>query len=157
MVCPPGHPQAGEPKGMRDVIKEHGLWWAALKMKCDPCQTDSNDCCASQILARQPDFREQHSLVQEVIEAAGHICVFLPKYHCNYTFKTLQANLPKAMASVPITTIQKWENQTWQWIDAYRGGLDAKDAQMQVKAFSSRVYSSHRRTSECIGQQFDTL
>ena len=26
------------------------------------------------------------SLVQEVIEAAGHICIFLPKFHCELNF-----------------------------------------------------------------------
>ena len=32
--------------------------------------------------------------------------------------------------------------------EAYRGGLDAKQAQIQVKAFSSRWYTSHRRVPE---------
>ena len=33
------------------------------------------------------------------------------------------------------------ENRTLEWIEAYKGGLDAKNAQVQVKAFSSRVYT----------------
>jgi hypothetical protein len=158
---------------------ERGLFRKGLKMRCgkDTCSNLVPDCCATRILANQPDFKEQRSLVQEVIENAGHICIFLPKFHCelnfieyfwgavkrylrehcDYSFPTLQANLPKAMASVPITTIRKWENRTWRWIDAYDGGLDAKGAQMQVKAFSSRVYSSHRRTSEMVGRRLDNL
>jgi transposase len=57
-----------------------------------------------------------------VIEAAGHLCIFLPKFHCelnfieffwdaikkylqehcDYTFETLKENLPKALASVDV-------------------------------------------------------
>ena len=29
---------------------------------------------------------EQKSSVQEVIEAAGHLCIFLPKFHCELNF-----------------------------------------------------------------------
>jgi hypothetical protein len=34
----------------------------------------------------QPDFQQQKSLVQEVIEAAGHLCILLPKFHCELNF-----------------------------------------------------------------------
>jgi transposase len=34
----------------------------------------------------QPDFKEQKSLVHETIEAAGHLCIMLPKYHCELNF-----------------------------------------------------------------------
>src|SRR6267143_5962841 len=84
------------------------------------------DCCAKHILDLQPDFIEQKSLVQEVIEKAGHLCIFLPKFHCelnfielfwgavkrylrehcDYTFETLKENMPKALASVSVETIQ---------------------------------------------------
>jgi hypothetical protein len=77
----------------------------------------------------QPDFKEQKSLVQEVIEAAGHLCIFLLKFHCelnfieffwevvkkylgdncNYTFATLKENMPKALESVCLSTIRLWE------------------------------------------------
>jgi len=95
--------------------------------KCKHCTTD---CCAKQILELQPGFQEQRSLVEEIIEECGHICIFLPKFHCelnfieffwgavkkylcehcDYTFKTLQENMPKALASVSLQTIQKWEH-----------------------------------------------
>jgi len=62
------------------------------------------------------------SLVQEVIEAAGHICIFLPKFHCelnfieffwgamkkylrehcDYTYSGLQKNIPDALKSVDV-------------------------------------------------------
>jgi hypothetical protein len=67
----------------------------------------------------QDNFQQQKSLVQETIKAAGHLCIFLPKFHCelnyieffwgvvkknlydncNYTFYTLKRNLPHALCS----------------------------------------------------------
>ena len=90
----------------------------------------SVNCCTKHLLEAQPDFGEQQSLVQEAIEAAGHFSIFLPKFHCelnfieyfwgaikkylcdhcNYTFTTLQENLPKALESVAVETIRKWEH-----------------------------------------------
>ena len=165
MVFPRDHPDHPDmPKGMKQVLTERGLWREKLLMQCkDTCAVEATDCCAKRILDLQPDFQEQRSLVQEVIDAAGHLCIFLPKFHCelnfieffwgavkkwlrdhcDHTFQTLQENLPKALASVGLTTIRKWEHQMIRWMDAYRAGLTAKDAQLQVKKFSSRQYKSH--------------
>ncbi|KAF8168736.1 hypothetical protein BJ912DRAFT_913240 [Pholiota molesta] len=75
--------------------------------------------------------------------------------NCDYTFATLQANLPKALASVELSTIRKWEHRMIRWMEAYRSGLDAKDAQFEVQKFSSRRYKSHRRVPETLARQFD--
>ena len=37
-------------------------------------------------MENQPDFLNQKSLIQEVIEAAGHLCIVLPKFHCKLNF-----------------------------------------------------------------------
>src|SRR5277367_5156603 len=96
----------------------------------------------AQILQLQPDFQEQKSLVQEVIETAGHLCIFLLKFHCelnfieffwgavkkylqdhcDYSYAGLQKNLPDALASVDLTTIWKWEHRMIRWMDAYMEG-----------------------------------
>jgi len=102
------------------------LWHLKLRGKCKTkCQLGATDCCGKQILELQPDFKEQKSLVWEVIENAGHICIFLPKFHCelnfiefywgkvkrylrdhcDYSFQTLKENLPHALASVELKTI----------------------------------------------------
>jgi hypothetical protein len=80
---------------------------------------DATGCCAKRIMEVQPDFKSQKSLVQETIEAAGHICLVLLKFHCklniieyfwgcvkwylqeccDYTFTTLKENMPSALAS----------------------------------------------------------
>jgi hypothetical protein len=49
----------------------------------------------------------------------------------------LKENMPKALASVSVATIWKWEHQMRRWMEAYQGGLDAKEAQLQVKTYSS--------------------
>ena len=87
MVFPPDHPDfPNQPKGMKEVLQERGLWQNKLCMQCKQCPDDGITCCAKQILQQQPDFKAQKSLVQEVIEAAGHICVILPKFHCELNF-----------------------------------------------------------------------
>lgn len=168
------HPNA--PKGMKQVLLERGLWRRGLLMKCkDGCQALATDCCALRILKEQPDFKEQRSLVQETIESAGHLCIFLPKFHCelnfieffwgavkkhlrencDYTFTGLKANMPAALRSVSVATIRRWEHRMIRWMDAYRNNLDAKSAQQQVRAFSSRKYKSHRRVPEAVARSFD--
>jgi hypothetical protein len=64
--------------------------------------------------------------------------------HCDYTFNTLKENMPKALASVPLQTIR-----------AYRSGLGTKDAQIQVRQFSSTTYKSHRRIPDTVASAFD--
>lgn len=175
MVFPKDHPDFPDmPKGIKHVLVERNLWQDNLRMQCkDNCS--SNQCCAKQILNNQPDFKAQKSLVQEVVESAGHLCIFLPKFHCelnfieyfwgavkrylrgncDYTFATLQANMPKALASVEVHTIRKWEHRMKRWMEAYEGGLGVKDAQFQVQAFSSRKYKSHRRVPEAVASAME--
>ena len=118
----------------------------------------------------QADFLKQKSLVQETIEGLGHLCLFLPKFHCelnfieffwravkrylhencNYTFDTLKENLPKALESVPVQTIRRWEHQMDQWMEAYRGNMGTQDAQFLVRNFSSMKYTSHRHIPETV-------
>ncbi|KIJ56100.1 hypothetical protein M422DRAFT_145341, partial [Sphaerobolus stellatus SS14] len=71
----PNHP--GQLKGMKQILLERGLY---------QCKLDATACCAKRVLKLQPDFKEQKSLVQEVIEECGHICIFLPKFHCELNF-----------------------------------------------------------------------
>jgi len=75
--------------------------------------------------------------------------------NCNYSYDGLRANLPAALASVDISTIRKWEHRMIRWMDAYRGGKDAKEAQIVVKQFSSRRYTSHRRIPEGVAASLD--
>lgn len=42
----------------------------------------SKSCCWSKILGDQSDFANERNQLQQIIEGRGHVCVFLPKYHC---------------------------------------------------------------------------
>ncbi|KAJ3812871.1 hypothetical protein F5876DRAFT_36415 [Lentinula aff. lateritia] len=75
--------------------------------------------------------------------------------HCDYTFKTLHENMLKALASIQVELIRKWEHRAWRFIDAYGEGLGAKDAVTKVKQFSSRRYTSHHRIPESLAQAMD--
>jgi hypothetical protein len=107
--------------------------------------------------------------------AAARARAFLPKFHCelnfieffwgmvkkylhdncDYTFDTLEENLPKALHSVHIHTIRRWEHRMFRWIKAYRSGLGTHEAQAQVWKFSSTKYKSHRRIPEGVVSAFD--
>lgn len=180
MTFPATHTKfPNEPKGACQILTEHGLYRSKLKFNCgltpSKCDPDAHDCCRRHILELQPDFREQKSLVQEVIEAWGHLCIFLPKFHCelnfieffwgavkrylrencDYTFQTLKDNMPKALKSVDISTIRKWEHQMVRWLTAYWSGMEAKAAQIEVKKFSSCKFASHHRVPETVAHSFD--
>jgi hypothetical protein len=48
---------------------------------CRPIHSRT-DCCMTRILSLQTDFASEKSQIEAVIEAAGHRCLFLPKFHC---------------------------------------------------------------------------
>ena len=39
-------------------------------------------CCMSRVLACQSDFQDEKPLIWRYVEECGHICTFLPKFHC---------------------------------------------------------------------------
>jgi len=83
-----GQPQSmvtpsGEAKGLKQVLKEQGFNISKLKAKCSPvCPFESQDCCLARLLSQQEDFANQPSMLETLIKAAGHECIFLPKFHC---------------------------------------------------------------------------
>jgi hypothetical protein len=177
MVFPANHPQyPNQPKGIKVILSERGLWQSNLRGKCSSkCESGATECCNQRILRNQPDFQEQRPLIQEIIEAAGHACIFLPKFHCELnfieffwgrikkylrdncdgSFETLKTNMLKALESVQVNTIRLWEHCMHRWIEAYRSGLLTKEAQLQVRQFSSTKYKSHRRIPETVARLFD--
>ena len=88
MIYPSNHlDHPDTPQGVKIVHIECGMWQQKLQGKCEKaCKADTDACCNKCNLEWQPNFWEQKSLVQETIEAAGHLCLFLPKFHCELNF-----------------------------------------------------------------------
>src|SRR5260370_37274167 len=74
----------GEAKGLSNVLVECGFDVSKIwRAKCMPiCPFENIDCCMAHILSHQHDFTNQVSIIKEIITNAGHLCIFLPKYHC---------------------------------------------------------------------------
>ncbi|OAV86088.1 hypothetical protein PTTG_30087 [Puccinia triticina 1-1 BBBD Race 1] len=122
----------------------------------------AKDCCWSQIMANQSDFLAKRPLLQTIIEEAGHICLFLPKFHCELnpielfwayvksdyqrlshkcsTWKQYQALFEISRRSCPLSTIRKFFRKIDRQHSAYALGLTGPAAQRAMKK-----YSSHRR------------
>ena len=80
------------------MLKERGLWQKGLVADCATCKNERKrgykgvpdrshrNCCARRIVKFQPDFQEQKNSLEELVEARGHVCLFLPKLHCELNF-----------------------------------------------------------------------
>lgn len=71
------------PMGLQDALEGRGFKVKGLRAKCSPvCPYDSANCCMARLLSQQEDFANQISELEKVIVDAGHLCLFLPKFHC---------------------------------------------------------------------------
>lgn len=140
MVFPKNHlKHPGEPKGMKQVLSERGLWQNGLLLICENKKNKTLSWMVNVIL-KQPTVvpheffhcslisRNRNLLFKKPLRQQD-IFVFSPeislwvephwvllgkkKYlwdHCDYTYDRLRVNIPKALASVQLSTIQKWEH-----------------------------------------------
>lgn len=73
----------GEPKGLASVLTERGFNIKNIKAKCKPvCPIENTDCCLARLLSNQDDFKNQVSMLEELVKQRGHEIIFLPKFHC---------------------------------------------------------------------------
>ena len=47
-----------------------------------PSSAGDQWCCMHHVLSLQDDFCAEKSLMQSIIKSAGHVCMFLSKFHC---------------------------------------------------------------------------
>jgi len=182
------HPQGGyfrsiiledaTPKGLKTVLTERGLWPTSGEHFLTQCciitpagNTTPNSrclkggtCCARALLASQPDFKALRGELEKAIEAAGHMILFYPAFHCElnfieyfwgaakrytrlncgYDFPSLQHLVSEALAQVPNTLIWKYHTKTQRIIAAYECG-EVYGSQCYKNLVSKR-YKSHRRS-----------
>ncbi|PKB99305.1 hypothetical protein RhiirA5_300295, partial [Rhizophagus irregularis] len=83
----------GKPKGInKQVLIEREKWPpGGLILVCKECKEKIQDisrttCCARRVISLKPDFIAQKGAIEELIENAGHKCIFPPKFHCELNF-----------------------------------------------------------------------
>ena len=113
-----------------------------------------------QHLYNQPDFANVPSLLEITCRSKGFSVLFLPKFHCELNFieqcwgyakriyrlnpessreDVLKRNALAALESIPLTTMRRFANRSYQFMDAYHRGLNRRQA-----AWSIRKYRGHR-------------
>ncbi|KIO18904.1 hypothetical protein M407DRAFT_83446 [Tulasnella calospora MUT 4182] len=165
---PDNHPdpkKAGMFKGMEVILRERGLWPArGLRAECEgfKCSApdERTDCCARRQLFSQPDFVNQKSKLEELVEGRGHHFLFYPKFHCELNFIEMcwgrakfeyrmygiprnenqqEEYVRKVLDSVSPLTMIRFANRSVRFMDAYRQGLSGSQA-----AWAGRKYHGHR-------------
>lgn len=145
------------PKGTKHVLEERGINTTGMDAKRQ-----------AEVLAAQPDFEAEMSMVEQLLIRRGHRVKFTPKFHCelqpielywaqgkrqarascNYTIVSLRKCVRPALDSVPLSTIRKYFRKMRDYMRAY---LEGKSAGVEVES-AVKLYKSHRRPV-----QFDSL
>jgi len=152
------------------VLIERGLWKDGLNADCKLCKNkiediNRTDCYTQRIISLQPDFLSQKSALEEIIQEAGHLCIFYPKFdcelnyierywgaakryvreNCDYSWSSLQHIVPAALESVSTITIRKFARKAWRYMDLYKKGITGKLAE-----YAAKKYKSHRCIPEYV-------
>ena len=144
----------GVPKGLIQVLKERGRYNG--KMKLEDMRKE---------ISTHSDFRDEKTKLEHFLNNRGHVCIMLPKFHCelnpiercwgqakrytraytNYTFPKLRENIPKGLDTVTVDNIANYFCKARQYMFAYLEGFKpGKELENQVKKYK-QVYKSHRR------------
>ena len=148
----------GQPKGAEQVLRERGLFLPGMTLTGGRAKNPGMS-----MVARLEDCLEMScakTLLEEVIEQKGHMCIFGAKFHCecsaiellwgrgkhnlrqkcDFSLESLRQNSRQAFLDVALLTIRKFFRKCRSYMRAYREGHTAISAEAQVK-----IYKSHRR------------
>ena len=182
----------GVQKGLTTILIERGLWpqaVAAAKEReirtgkrpigrvlrsCAECASHATDlakpegvyCCATGLLASQPDFMAPvKSSLEELINSMGHLCIFLPKYHCELNFIEMvwvrakqdqrnecltttvgqEANVRRWLEMVTLDEMRKYEARCARFMEFYRMGCSVH---LALYAARNKYNRGHRMAPE---------
>ncbi|CAM9157910.1 unnamed protein product, partial [Hapterophycus canaliculatus] len=109
----------GKPKGVRQMLWERGLWKDGMTGKAEV----SSGLNAFAVLGNCPDFREEKSALQVVVESRGHALVMSSKCHPEYSWgksqlefrrkindedpSHLEQNMRKALNTEQVLTLER--------------------------------------------------
>lgn len=176
-------------KGIKEVLEERGLWDQVANlgkrggklMTCEHCSNTKRtmddpitNCCATRMLAVQPDFAETTEWMEEVIVSKGHHIIFFPKFHCElnyiemvwaymksdtrenctFDFDNLCARVENLLENgIPLSTIRKFEERCFRFMHGYQLNLAGPLLDYAVKK-----YTSHRMfPSSFVAEEFEQL
>ena len=114
-------------------------------------------------MASHEDFANEKTVVEKVVEERGHICIFIPKFHCelnpiervwchakkhvransNGTVPRLRKLVPESLSTVDVTLIKKFFATASDYERGNREGHSAFNIESAVK-----TYKSHKRVYE---------
>lgn len=111
----------------------------------------------------QQDFKaDKTTLLQQLVESRGHVCLYLPKFHCelnpieqcwchakkytrahcNGSIVRLRKIVPESLDQITLDMISRFFGKTCDYDTAYREGHSCTTVDKAVKQ-----YKSHRRVS----------
>ena len=133
LVFSDNHPNLslrGKAKGVEAILRERDRWpnngWRSdgFKFKlecpkkrrkdrpagtnasgCNPEMDSTTGCCARRVLSQQQDFREKKGQLQEEVEAANHLIIFYPKFHCELILLSGSGVQPSGMPERTASTL----------------------------------------------------
>jgi hypothetical protein len=72
---------AAEAMGQEETFVNHDL--AEAEGEPDEVESEADNWCyIFKVLSLQEDFATEKLMLQQLIESRGHVCLFLPKFHC---------------------------------------------------------------------------
>ena len=149
----------GKQLGLQSILGGRALW--IDKMKKDE---------AMAIVRELPDFKGQLPWIKETVLTAGHLVIFLPKFHCefnwierywgaakkytrkycDYTWEGLMATVPAALQSVSLAKMRKFARKSFRYMDAYRQQVNDEYLSPEHAEYCVKKYKSHRSVREYI-------
>lgn len=171
--------ECGKQKGVRQILTERKKHLNdqghILNLQCNFCKTKTPEsereeyiangtlnpkCCASYVLAHEPDFLAQEEWLTQVVHEAGFEIIFYPKYHCElnyiemvwgwvkshhrrtctYNYKDLKERLPKTFDDLlDVSFVRKVFQHCLRFMSGYRQNLEGP-----LLDYAMRKYTSHR-------------
>ena len=141
----------GQQKGMRSVLEERGV--DTTGMNADKLREQ---------LKLFPDFNDKTTILEQEVNSRGHLCVYLPKFHCelnpiercwchakkytrahcNGSIVRLRKIVPESLTTITMDMIARFFAKSKDYETAYREGKSCHTVDQRVKE-----YKSHRRVS----------
>lgn len=174
----------GVQKGIKSYLEERKLFNSEINIFCTgedkkTCGNKFDDsgskipCCNKNILANQPDFVRQESWpwLKEFLAKRGHMCTWLPAYHCefnpcemifsrlkfecrkqcNYKFDHMLEVLLKTLDNFDVHSIRKFYAHCIKYMSLYQHGLTGV-----LLMYAVKEATSHRRIREVCIYYYET-